>query len=585
MLEGAHSTAMAIDDGLSPILGALPDAVLVATAGGRIVATNANLCDLTGYSADELRGAPIEMLVPSSRRARHVALRSHYIEEGGGLHAMSDRPDIVVRRADGVEVPVDVALCTVTDSAEGLVVATLRDASRRRNAELAAERERRFLSALNDISAALFADGDLDDTLRLITHEARHALDADLAILVLPNAHDDSTLHVHVADGLAQRELVGSPLPEHESMAGFTMRSRQPVLIEDGSEDPRLFRPVGWPPGMGATLIAPLHARGDVVGSITVARLRDRPMFRASEVSFMTNFAEKATLVIALANAQQLAEREHELTIAARVSEDRLTLQGELIERLEEVDKTKSDFVSRVSHELRAPLASIMGYVELLVDIHSTQPDEPSLHMLDVVDRNSKRLLLLINNLLTISLVEAGTFALHSDEVAVDHLVERVRDAAAAAVASRELGLVVDMPPGLRMQGDQEQLERALLNLVTNAVKFTRPGGSIEIAVRASSQAIDISVRDTGCGIPAEEQAGLFTRFHRTAQAQEFEVQGTGLGLYITGQIVEMHGGTIAVQSSPTGSTFTIHLPRESATNTARRDLRPFALVRPADLS
>jgi PAS domain S-box-containing protein len=394
-------------DALIPLLGAFPDAVLIATTDGRIIATNATLCALTGYSSEELRDASIEMLIPAGMRARHVALRSAYSAEGGA-RSMSDRPDIVLLRADGVEVPVNVALCSIPQGDDSVVVATVRDASNQRLADQAAQRERAFLNALNDVSTALLDEGNVDDTLRLLTRRARALLDADLAVLVLPAVDDEDTLVVHVADGLAASELLGSRLPASDAMTELTMRNREPVLIADGSKDSRLSHPPAWPAEMGATLIVPLHARGRTVGCMTIAKHRDRPMFAASDITFMTTFAEKATLAITFAKAQRLAEREAGLRIAAVRSERELALQHALVEQLEEVAKAKSDFVAKISHELRTPLACVIGYVEILIESCQPEADGEWNRILRIVDRNSHRLLLLIESLLTISLIETG---------------------------------------------------------------------------------------------------------------------------------------------------------------------------------
>ncbi|HEY5173304.1 MAG TPA: GAF domain-containing protein, partial [Acidimicrobiia bacterium] len=247
----------------------------------------------------------IEELVPSRFRAEHVALRSGYIAGGGGVRSMSARLDIVLLRADGTEVPVDVALCTIPYADDLLVVATIRDATTRRRAELSVERERSFLSAMNEVSSALLDSRDTDHTLGLVTRRARSLLDADLAMLVLPALDQENTLVVHVAEGLAARELLGSALPADHSMAGLAMREREPALIADGSKDPRLFRPPAWPADIGATLIVPLHARGETVGSMTIAKRRGRSMFLASDVTLMKAFAAHATLAITDARQQE----------------------------------------------------------------------------------------------------------------------------------------------------------------------------------------------------------------------------------------------------------------------------------------
>ena len=325
------------------------------------------------------------------------------------------------------------------------------------------------------MSTALLDEGDVDDTLRLLTRRARAVLDADLAVLVLPTSDDEDTLVVHVADGLAASELLGSPLPSSDSMTELTMRNREPVLIADGSNDPRLSHPPAWPADMGATLIIPLHARGKTVGCMTIAKHRDRPMFTASDITFMTTFAEKATLAITFAKAQHLAERDAGLRIAAVRSERELALQHEMVEQLEAVAKAKSDFVAKISHELRTPLASVMGYVEILIDGCQPEADGERNRILHIVDRNGHRLLLLIEALLTISLIETGGFELHLGSVDLDALVDRVRQTTAPAIGLAQLELNVDCAPDLQLYADGDQLQRPCSTWSTMQSSSPRP--------------------------------------------------------------------------------------------------------------
>ena len=199
--------------------------------------------------------------------------------------------------------------------------------------------------------------------------------------------------------------------------------------------------------------------------------------------------------------------------------------------------------------------------MELLSDGAPGDLNQEQGRVLGIVERNSRRLLGMIEDLLTMSSVEAGTCELVIGEVDLAEVVERVRDTTAPIVARSELDLCVDLGPGTVLNGDRDQLERALLNLVSNAVKFTTPGGHIEIVTRSEGDDIALSVRDTGAGIPTDEQRHLFTRFFRTMRSKENQVPGTGLGLYIVDHIVGLHGGRMRVVSSPRGSTFTMVLP------------------------
>ncbi len=261
------------------------------------------------------------------------------------------------------------------------------------------------------------------------------------------------------------------------------------------------------------------------------------------------------------AKSQELVEHARRLRIAATRSAEALGVQREMLDRMEELGRVKTDFVSKISHELRSPLTSVIGYVELLTEAGPGEPTEEQSRMLAIIERNSRRLLALIEDLLTMSRAEAGIFTVIAAPVDLGEVVERVRETTAPVVAKAELELIVDLGADLRLIGDQEQLERALLNLVSNSVKFTSPGGRVVIATRIVGDEIAVSVRDTGSGVPLEEQEHLFTRFFRATRSQEQETPGTGLGLYIVKQIVELHGGTVGVESAGRGSTFTMRLP------------------------
>jgi signal transduction histidine kinase len=261
------------------------------------------------------------------------------------------------------------------------------------------------------------------------------------------------------------------------------------------------------------------------------------------------------------AKTHELVERAQRLRLAANRSAEALGLQMEMLDRMDELSRAKSDFVSKVSHELRSPLTSVIGYVELLTDGGPGDPTPEQGRMLTIIERNSRRLLALIEDLLTMSRVEAGIFELSVSTVDLGDLIQSVRDTTEPAVAKAGLQLRVELEGAEQLTGDREQLERALLNLLSNAVKFGTPGGQVDITTHNDGDEVLISVRDTGAGIPRAEQEHLFTRFFRAKRSQEQELPGTGLGLYIVKQIVELHGGAMEVVSSSEGSTFTMRLP------------------------
>jgi len=241
--------------------------------------------------------------------------------------------------------------------------------------------------------------------------------------------------------------------------------------------------------------------------------------------------------------------------------------QQQLVVSLRQLDQEKSDFVSTVSHELRTPLTSIMGYLELLGAGEGGPLTDDQAALVEVVARNSHRLLTLIEDLLILARIESGALSIHPVDVDAGELVRGIAAELAPQAAVRQVTVRLDVADGLpAVLGDAGQLERVLLNLFTNALKFTPPTGTITVSAHALDGLVQVVVADTGIGIPADELPRLFDRFFRASTAHQQAVPGTGLGLAIARRIVEAHGGTIAVESAVgAGTTVTIALPAQQA--------------------
>lgn len=241
-----------------------------------------------------------------------------------------------------------------------------------------------------------------------------------------------------------------------------------------------------------------------------------------------------------------------------------LATEQAAVEQMRELERVKSDFVSTVSHELRTPITSIIGYLEVLAEGAVGELDEAQLGLVGRIDRNSNRLLRLVEDLLKLSEIESAD--LNADPVPTD--LREVATAAQGAVGwlleNRHLDVVLDLPDHpVQLEGDPEELERMLAHLLSNAIKFTPDGGRIEVRVTGDAHEAVLVVSDTGLGISEDEQAQLFTRFFRSATASEQAIQGTGLGLTIVQAVVALHDGRVEVDSTVgSGTTFTVRLPR-----------------------
>ncbi len=248
---------------------------------------------------------------------------------------------------------------------------------------------------------------------------------------------------------------------------------------------------------------------------------------------------------------QQLAQQNSQLTLANA--------------ELRMLDDAKSQFISAAAHELRTPLTSLMGFVEMLADEVGEQPGARQLQFLEMINRSAQRLLSLTNNLLDMTRIDANRLELTMQEVDPVDLIERVANELYPMLKLKEQNLTLSAQPGLpRILCDVTRAQQVLSNLLVNATKYTKKGGSIRVGVELDDlpAMMRFSVEDNGCGIPASELPHLFSRFYRASNVRSQGIPGAGLGLAITRSLVELHSGRIWVTSVlDRGSTFFVTFP------------------------
>ena len=260
------------------------------------------------------------------------------------------------------------------------------------------------------------------------------------------------------------------------------------------------------------------------------------------------------TLLENQALANHLEHRVEERTAELRRSRNLLVAglekEADAVRRLQELDRAKDEFVATVSHELRTPITSIKGYVELMLEAPPGDVSPAYADMLRTIERNGDRLASLAENLLAVARLESGEFDLDLRPVDLGDVVGCIEDALRPVISERNLEVSYSIPPEpVLTNGDVGYLERVLFNLMSNSLKFTEDGGSIRCSLTQDADRAVLEVKDTGIGIPLEEQEHLFTRFFRSSTAQRQAIQGTGLGLAIASSIVNRHGGEIDVWS------------------------------------
>ncbi len=333
---------------------------------------------------------------------------------------------------------------------------------------------------------------------------------------------------------------------ERGSAAGRALFEGRVIHIPDVTVDPQYTLIEAQRYGDYRTVLAaPMLREGAPIGVLILMRSEVRP-FTDKQIELVSTFADQAA--IAIENVRlfdEIQDKSRQLEVASQ---------------------HKSQFLANMSHELRTPLNAILGYTELMADGIYGQLPEKTMGVLKRLESNGRHLLGLINDVLDLSKIEAGQLTLDLSDYSLEDIAQTVRSTLEPLAADKKLAFKVEvaskMPAGY---GDGRRLTQVLINLVGNAIKFT-DAGEVVIKAIATDGSFHLSVRDTGPGISAADQAKLFQEFQQADNAITRKKGGTGLGLAISKRIVEMHGGKIWVELQVgQGSTFSFTVPVRAA--------------------
>jgi two-component system, OmpR family, phosphate regulon sensor histidine kinase PhoR len=295
--------------------------------------------------------------------------------------------------------------------------------------------------------------------------------------------------------------------------------------------------------------------------------VRDATVDRLIAETLRTGKAMQSELI--LTDSKTNSERDLEVS-AVPMSDDADLTTGAVvlfhdITQLKQADKVRRDFVANVSHELRTPLSILRGYIETLLDSPKTSREELS-RILRVMERHSKRLGLLVDDLLSLAQLESRSTTLQLSDVQLPELFESVIRDWEKQLVEKRLKVTVDLSPDARtIRADETRLHEVLYNLLENAVKYSRENGQIRLQATQRGHEITISVTDNGIGIRKDDLPRIFERFYRADKARSRELGGTGLGLAIVKHIVQLHGGRVEAESElGSGTTIRVVLPINS---------------------
>ncbi len=440
----------------------------------------------------------------------------------------------------------------------------------RARAEETLRRQNEYLAALHATTLGLISRLDLKDLLETLVMRAGQLLGTPHGFIYLA-APGGAELERKVGVGVFSEDRAPRLKPG-EGLSGKVWQTGRPLVVNDygtwAGRSPSGTHLVHAMAGV------PLHSGSKVVGVLALASDRESErVFGDDEVELLSRFAQLAS--IALDNARLYAAAQ------------------EAKEAADAANEAKSAFLASVSHELRTPLTSILGFAKIIEkrlvervfptvqaeDRKTRRAIEQVTTNLDIIIAEGERLTAMINDVLDLAKIEAGKVEWHMQPIKVAEVIERATAATAALFEQKGLELIKDVTEDLpEVSGDQDRLIQVIINLISNAVKFTAKG-SVTCRARRVDSHILVSVRDTGLGIAQADQLQVFEKFKQVGDTLINKPQGTGLGLPICKEIVEYHGGHIWVESElGKGSTFTFTLPIRAAEVAASVEIKPVDL-------
>ena len=449
------------------------------------------------------------------------------------------------------------------DGAVQGMIGIVQDVTARRLEQEKAATEARMLEVLNRTGSALAAELDLQKLLQRVTDAATELTGAAFGAFFY-NGTDErgESLMLYVLSGAAREsfERLGHPRPT--ALFAPTFRGEPAIRIDDVLQDPRYGQwaphhgmPAGHLPVRSYLAVPVLSRHSKVIGGLFFGHPQPG-VFSERSARLAEGIASQAA--IAIDNARLYAQAQEAAEERTRLLESERAARAEA----ERASSLKDDFLATLSHELRTPLSAIMGWVHILRrKLEGTHAD--LVKGVAVIERSTRIQLQLIEDLLDMSRITSGKLRLDAQAVAPSTFVQAALDVVRPAAESAGVAVHSSFEATPLVLGDAGRLQQAVWNLLVNAVKFTPRGGTIRVGLRTESERVRITVSDTGVGIRPEFLPVIFERFRQADGSTTRRFGGLGLGLSIVRHLVELHGGTVTVQSEGEGrgATFTIDLP------------------------
>lgn len=532
---------------LAALVDSSDDAIVSKSLTGIVRSWNAAAERIFGYSSGEMIGKPITLLLPPERLHEEETILSQ-LQRGERV----DHFETIRVTKDGRRIDVSVTISPIRDSSGRIIGASkiARDITDHKRAE----RISRFLA---ETSAALAELTDYASTLQKI---AQLAVPFFADWCVVDMQEPDGTIRrlavTHADESKVQsaRELEARYPPRPTSAFGVAkvLRTGKPdwapdlpnsllrTMVQD-EEHYQILKKLG----LKSYICVPLHSRSRTLGVLSFVTAESGRTYNEDDLQAALDLGHRAA--IAIENAS-------------------------LVSALKESDRRKDEFLAMLAHELRNPLAPIRNAVQIF---RAKGPSTPELQWArNVIDRQVEQLTRLIDDLLDVSRITRGKIELRKERVPLATVVDSAVEASRPLIEKWQHRLTVALPSEpIFLDADPTRLAQVLMNLLNNSAKYTEQGGQIWLTGEFAGEHAIIRVKDTGVGIPADMLPHIFDMFVQVDRSLERSQGGLGIGLTLVKQIVEMHGGTVEVQSGGDGTEFVVRLPlaRGIEVRTARK--------------
>jgi PAS domain S-box-containing protein len=538
---GASQIIRSIEDKLSDekqaILAAIiessDDAIISKTLEGMITTWNKGAETIFGYTEDEAIGQHISLLLPKDRLDEEVEIIGS-IKRGEKV----DHYQTIRLHKNGSELHISLTVSPIRNSAGVIIGASkvARNITAQRKAEIAIENNARKLALLNSIGKSISEQLDVEVILQKVADATTTLTGAAYGAFFYNKVNSEGEIYqLYALSGTPREAFAGFEMPGNAAAFYSTFSSEDIVRMDDVAKDPRyrkMEQYFGMPEDhlrvVSYLTVPVISSSGAVIGGLFFGH-PEPGMFLEEHEDLVVNMASQAA--IALDNSR-------------------------LFEEVKELNNKKDEFIALASHELKTPLTSMSGFLQVL---QRTAPDGMNMRFLDKAMLQLEKLNMLINDLLDISKVQAGKLQFYFEPLNLAALIEDICETFVQSVPGYEI--ISELDENLMVRGDKIRLEQVITNLINNAVKYAPESKKIEVTAANKAGKAIVAIKDHGMGIRKEDQAHIFTQFYRVKD-HEKHVSGLGLGLYITRKIVERHGGDIWVESElGNGATFIFTIP------------------------